>query len=301
MPIPDFQTIMLPLLQYFSDEKEHSIREAADYIANKFNLTVEERRELLSSGKQPVINNRVAWDKTYLLKANLLTSPRRGYSVITVDGLNTLKKNPARIDIAFLDKFPSFIEFRTIKKETVNEPQEIDPKQIEKSTPDELMDQGYHSIHASLTQDLLDKLRGVDPYFFEEVVGTLLTAMGYGRFEPTPGSGDDGIDGIVYQDKLGLDKIFFQAKRYAEGNTVPAMAVRDFVGTLDLHGVNKGIFITTSRFPKDTSTILKKTQKNIILIDGSKLANLMIESDVGVSTKKTYQIKILDSDFFLEE
>ena len=301
MPIPDFQTIMLPLLQYFSDEKEHKIREAANYISNKFDLTEEEKSELLSSGKQSVINNRVAWAKTYMLKANLLASPRRGFAVITMDGLNVLKEKPLSIDIAFLERFPSFVEFRTIKKETVNDSQQIHSKQVEKSTPDELMDQGYHSIHASLAQDLLDKLRGVDPYFFEEVVGTLLTAMGYGRFEPTPGSGDDGIDGIVYQDKLGLDKTFFQAKRYAEGNTVPAMAVRDFVGTLDLHGVNKGIFITSSRFPKDTKDILKKTQKNIILIDGPKLANLMIESNVGVSTKKTYQIKILDSDFFMED
>ncbi|OFZ38179.1 MAG: hypothetical protein A3D92_09515 [Bacteroidetes bacterium RIFCSPHIGHO2_02_FULL_44_7] len=300
MPIPDYQTIMLPLLHYFSDGKEHKNKESTEYISDKFNLSTEEKSELMQSG-QSVIYNRTAWAKTYLLKAGLLSSPKRGYAVITENGLSVLKTKPERIDILFLEKFPSFIEFRTIKKETANEPQMLESQHDEESTPDELMDKGYHSIQASLAQDLLDKLRAVDPYFFEEIVGVLLTAMGYGRFEPTPGSGDDGIDGIVYQDKLGLDKIFFQAKRYAEGNPVPATAVRDFVGTLDLHGVSKGIFITTSRFPKDTNDILKRTQKNIILIDGTRLANLMIEFNVGVSTEKTYQIKILDSDFFPED
>jgi len=162
------------------------------------------------------------------------------------------------------------------------------------------MDRGYNSINASLTQELLEKLRNVDPYFFEEVVGELLSTMGYGRFEPTPGSGDEGVDGIVYQDKLGLEKIFFQAKRYSEGNSVTARDVRDFVGTLDLHGVNKGIFITTSRFPRDTNDILKKTIKTIVLVDGPKLAKLMIEHDVGVGTQKIYKIKKIDIDFFPE-
>ncbi|PIN86516.1 restriction endonuclease [Candidatus Woesearchaeota archaeon CG10_big_fil_rev_8_21_14_0_10_44_13] len=300
MTIPDYQTLMLPLLKNISDGMEHKTKEVVNSLSNEYHLTEEEKRELLPSGQQPIIDNRIGWARTYLLKAGLLSSPRRGYIKITEKGLEVLKQKPNRVDIKFLEKFPEFIEFRTIKKETSKETVK-DKEEVEDVTPDELMEKGYNSINASLTQELLEKLRNIDPYFFEDVVGELLTVMGYGRFEATPGSGDEGIDGIVYQDKLGLDKIFFQAKRYGEGNSVSARDVRDFVGTLDLHGVSKGIFITTSRFPKDTSDILKKTPKNIILIDGPKLAKLMIEHDVGVSTQKTYKIKKIDTDFFPEE
>lgn len=300
MAIPDYQTLMLPLLKSISDGQEHKTREILNSLSNEFGLTEEERKELLPSGQQPIINNRVGWARTYMLKAGLLSAPKRGYIKITEKGLEVLEQNPDRIDVKFLEQFPEFIEFRTIKKETSKETTK-DEEEIEDITPDELMEEGYNSINASLAQELLEKLRSVDPYFFEEVVGKLLTAMGYGRFKATPGSGDEGVDGIVYQDKLGLDKIFFQAKRYGEENSVTARDVRDFVGTLDLHGVNKGIFITTSRFPRDTNDILKKTPKNIILLDGPKLAKLMIEHDVGVSTQKTYKIKRMDTDFFVEE
>lgn len=300
MAIPDYQTLMLPLLQHISDGQEHKIRDVVNSLSNEFGLTEEERKELLPSGQQPVIDNRIGWSRTYMLKAGLLSAPKRGYVKITDKGLEVLKQKIERIDIKFLEQFPEFIEFRTIKKETSKETTK-DKEEIEDVTPDELMEKGYNSINANLAQELLEKLRNVDPYFFEQVVGESLSAMGYGRFEATPGSGDEGIDGIVYQDKLGLDKIFFQAKRYGEGNSVTARDVRDFVGTLDLHGVNKGIFITTSRFPRDTNDILKKTPKNIILIDGPKLANLMIEHDVGVSTQKNYKIKKIDTDFFPEE
>jgi restriction system protein len=300
MAIPDYQKLMLPLLKSISDGQEHKTRDVVDSLSNEFGLTEEERKELLPSGQQPIIDNRIGWARTYMLKAGLLSAPKRGYIKITDKGLEILKQKPKKIDIKFLEQFPEFIEFRTIKKETSKETTK-DEEEIEDVTPDELMEKGYNSINASLAQELLEKLRNVDPYFFEEVVGELLSAMGYGRFEATPGSGDEGVDGIVYQDKLGLDKIFFQAKRYGEGNSVTARDVRDFVGTLDLHGVNKGIFITTSRFPRDTNDILKKTPKNIILIDGPKLAKLMIEHDVGVSTQKTYKIKKIDTDFFPEE
>jgi len=163
------------------------------------------------------------------------------------------------------------------------------------------MEKGYDSINISLIQDLLEKLRRVDPYFFEEIIANLLFVMGYGESTVTKKSRDGGIDGVVNQDKLGLDKIFFQAKRYKEDSLVTAKDVRDFVGTLDLNGVNKGIFITTSRFPKDTIEILGKPPKNIILIDGPKLARLMIEYNVGVSSEKKYEIKIIDSDFSPED
>ena len=300
MGIPDYQTIMLPLLNFISDGEEHKSRDVAEHISNEFNLSEEERKKLLSSGKQPIIRNRVGWARTYLLKAGLLESPKRGTVRITEKGLGVLKQNPEKINVKFLEKFPDFIEFRTLKRETSKEsPKAEDDNEGE--TPDELMEKGNNLINASLSQELLNTLRKSDPYFFEEVVGKLLSGMDYGECEITGSSGDKGVDGIVNQDKLGLDRIFFQAKRYDENNSVTARDVRDFVGTLDLQGVNKGIFITTSKFPKDTTEILKKTPKNIILIDGHKLTRLMIEHDVGVTTEKIYRVKKIDSDFFIEE
>ena len=300
MTIPDYQSLMLPLLKFLSDEQEHKTREAVEKLSDEFNLSEEERKELLPSGQQPIIDNRVGWARTYMLKAGLLSAPRRGYIKITPKGLEVLKQNPEKINVKFLEQFPDFIEFRTIKKETSKDTSK-DEEEIENVTPDELMEKGYNSINASLAQELLEKLRNVDPYFFEQIIANLLSAMGYGKSRVTKKSNDGGIDGEVNQDKLGLDKIFFQAKRYGENNSVTARDVRDFVGTLDLHGVNKGIFITTSRFPKDTHEILKKTPKNIILINGPKLAQLMIEYNIGASPEKVYEIKRIDSDFFPEE
>lgn len=298
MPIPDYQTIMLPLLKSLVDGQEHRFRDVVEHISNEFNLSEDERKELLPSGKQVIITNRVGWARTYLLKAGLLKSQKRGYIKITDNGLEILKRKPERIDVKFLEQFPGFIEFRAIKRETSKD---YPNAENEGATPDELMERGNNLINASLAQDLLDRLRQNDPSFFEEVVGVLLSSMGYGKCKITGGSGDRGVDGIVNQDKLGLDRIFFQAKRYDENNSVTARDVRDFVGTLDLHGVNKGIFITTSRFPRDTKEILGKTPKNIILIDGPELASLMIEHDVGVTTEKIYRAKKIDLDFFPEE
>jgi restriction system protein len=299
MPIPDYQAIMLPLLKYLSDRQEHNIRDVINHISNEFDLSAEERKEPLPSGKQPVISNRVGWASTYMKKAGLINSPSRGQVIITERGLDVLRKNPPKINVKFLEKFPEFIEFRVLKKDDSGKAKpEID---ADEQTPDELMEKGSKLINASLVQELLSKLRECDPYFFEKVVGKLLSNMGYGDCTITPGSGDKGVDGIVSQDKLGLERIFFQAKRYGEGNYVTAHDVRDFVGTLDLHGVNKGIFITTSRFPKDTEANLQKTPKHIILVEGPRLAQLMIEHDVGVSTEKIYKIKKIDSDFFIED
>lgn len=300
MAIPDYQSLMLPLLKFLSDEQEHKTREAVVKLSDDFELSKEERKELLPSGQQPIIDNRIGWARTYMLKAGLLSSPKRGYIKISSKGLEVLKQNPEKINVKFLEQFPDFIEFRTIKIETSKDMTK-DEDEIEDVTPDELMENGYNSINASLAQELLEKLRTIDPYFFEQVIANLLSAMGYGKSTVTKKSGDGGIDGEVNQDKLGLDKIFFQAKRYGENNSVTARDVRDFVGTLDLHGVNKGIFITTSRFPKDTKDTLNRTPKNILLIDGPKLARLMIEYNVGVSSEKIYEIKKIDSDFFPEE
>lgn len=299
MAIPDYQTIMLPLLKFAGDKQEHSLREAINYLASEFNLNEEEMNELLPSETQKVFDNRVGWARTYMKKAGLLIDPQRGYFKIAERGLNLLKENLDKIDIKLLGQFPDFVEFRKLKKTTTKE--KVSKGQIEGETPDELIEKGHKLIKASLALELLTKLRDSDPYYFEKIIGNLLAAMGYGKFKGTPKSGDKGIDGIVYQDKLGIDRIYFQAKRYKENNNVPARDIRDFVGTLDIHGVNKGIFITTSNFPRDTKSVLEKTPKHIVLIEGKKLANLMIEYDVGVTTEKTYKIKKIDLDFFTDE
>jgi restriction system protein len=300
MPIPDYQTLMLPLLISLKDGKEHNVRELIKFLSNQFELSEEERNELLPSGKQPIIDNRIGWARTYMKKAGLLEDPKRGYVKITDKGLEVLEQNPDIINIKFLGKFPKFVEFRAIKKEKTQAIKQ-DIEETDERTPDELMEKGSNMINSNLIEELLIKLREIDPYFFEHVVGNLLSSMGYGEFKITKRSGDKGIDGIVNQDKLGIDRIFFQAKRYGENNSVTAHDVRDFVGTLDLNGVNKGIFITTSKFPNDTEEIISKTPKNIILINGIKLAKLMIEYNVGVSNTKTYNVKKIDTDFFVEE
>ena len=299
MAIPDYQTLMLPLLKLLSDEQEYKTRELIDKLSNDYNLSEEEKRELLPSGRQRIIDNRIGWARTYLLKAGLLSAPKRGYIKITSKGLEVLKQNLEKINIKYLENFPEFIKFRTIKKETTKD--NLEDEELEDITPDELIEKGYNSINANLTQELLDKLRETDPYFFEQIIADLLSSMGYGTSKVTKKSGDGGVDGVINQDKLGLDKIYFQAKRFSENNAVSARDVRDFVGTLDLHGVTKGVFITTSKFPSNTEDILKKTPKNIILIDGPTLAKLMIEHNIGISVEKTYHIKKIDSDYFPEE
>jgi len=300
MAIPDYQSLMLPLLKFLSDKEEHKIREVIEKLSDEFNLSEEERQELLPSGQQPIINNRIGWAKTYMLKAGLLFSPKRGYIKITDKGLDVLKQNPEKIDVKYLEQFPDFIEFKTIKKEISKDITKKD-EYIENKTPDELMEEGYGLITKNLKQELLKKLRTIDPYFFEKIIANLLSAMGYGESHNTKKSGDGGIDGYVDQDKLGLDKILFQAKRYAEDNLVTSSNVRDFIGALDLEGVNKGIFITTSEFTNKANDIFEKSPKKIISINGEELAKYMIEYNIGVSLKKTFQIKEIDSDFFSEE
>lgn len=301
MSIPDYQTIMYPLLELLKSQEEKSIRQLYDEISTKFSLSDIEKTQLLPSGRQPIIENRVGWSKTYLLKAGLLESTRRGYIKITSLGIDVLKRNINRIDISYLNQFDGFKEFRTINKEEEPIIKSIDEAETIQSTPDELIDFGIKKINDSLGEELLFKLRNNPPAFFEKVVLDLLVNMGYGEGSVTGKTGDGGVDGFVHEDKLGLAKIFFQAKRYKEDNPVTASNLRDFVGTLEVNGVNKGVFMTTSRFPRDSENVISKTQKSIVLIDGPKLVNLMIEYNVGVSTIKTILVKRIDNDFFLDE
>lgn len=308
MTVPDFQSIMLPLLRYLEDGHEHAYRETVDYICSEFKLTEEDKQETLQSG-QTIISNRVGWARTYMSKAGLIESTRRGFFKITQRGTEVLKDKPKEINSRFLRQFPEFVEFQTIKDKIVKKEPGVQirnslsktEREVEDITPDELMENGFNSIQASLSQELLTTLRSNSPSFFEKVVLKLLSNMGYGEGRVTGKSGDGGVDGFISQDKLGLDKIFFQAKRFGENIPVSASMLRDFIGTLEVNGVNKGVLMTTSRFPKDAIKVISGTHKSIILVDGPKLVQLMIDFNIGVSTVKTYEIKRIDSDFFIEE
>ena len=304
MAIPDYQTLMLPLLKFLDDNQERNVREAIEHLCSEFKLTEQEKQELLLSGQQPIIDNRIGWARTYMLKAGLIESPRRGFVKITQKGKEVLSKKPAKINIKFLEQFPAFIEFRTIKKEQGEEKSrslsEVN-KEVENITPDELIENGFNSIQVSLSQELLSKIRTNPPAFFEKLVLKLLERIGYGKGEVTGRSGDGGIDGYIYQDKLGLDKILIQAKRFGEDTPVSASMLRDFIGTLATNEANKGVFITTSKFPKDSENNISRSPKPIKLIDGTKLVKLMIDHNIGVSSTKIYEVKKIDTDFFIDE
>src|SRR3989338_780233 len=276
---------MLPLLKMAEDEQEHSIREAIDGIADLFKLSEQERKELLPSGQQYIVDNRVGWARTYLKKAGLLESPRRSYFRITDLGRDVLKKNPPRIDVKFLEQFPLFIEFRNTKKER-GEHEEQEAESSSSKTPQELLEYGYQKIRKDLSQELLGFVKQSSPRFFEKLVVELLLAMGYGGSRKDAGqaigqSGDGGIDGIIKEDKLGLDVIYLQAKRW-EG-VVGSKEIRNFVGSLVGQKANKGVFITTSGFTKDALEYVKTITHKNILIDGEMLTQLMIENGIGVS------------------
>jgi len=300
MPIPDYQSIMLPFLKFAGDKKEHSIREAIEYIANSFNLTEEERREVLPSGQQYIIDNRVGWARTYLKKAGLLESTKRSYFKITDLGLEVLQKAPKEINVKFLEQFPQFIEFRNLRREKGEEEKEESLSQ----TPQELLEYGYQRIKKNLASELLNLVKQASPRFFEKLVVELLIKMGYGGSLKDAGkaigqSGDGGIDGIIKEDKLGLDVIYIQAKRWE--NVVGSREVRNFVGSLAGQKASKGVFITTSSFTKDVLEYVKTIPHKVILVDGEMLTQLMIENDIGVSKITSYDIKKIDSDYFEEE
>jgi len=303
MPIPDYQSIMLPLLEYVKDRKERSLPEAIEHISKLFKLTEEEKHEMLPSGMQTIIENRVGWSRTYLKKAGLVESLRRGYFQITERGQEVLKQNVSRIDNKFLMQFPEFIEFHTVKKEAK---QNYSQKTITESLdPMETLENAFQHIKQSLADDLLKEVKSASPEFFEKTVLKLLRRMGYGdlvdgSMEHTGKSGDEGVDGKIKEDKLGLDVIYVQAKKWE--NTVSRPEIQKFVGALKGQNANKGIFITTSDFSGEALEYAKKIDSpKIVLIDGVTLAQYMIDHDIGVSKVKNFEIKRKDTDFFVED
>lgn len=303
--IPDYQSIMLPLLRYISDSKEHKMRNVTDGLADQLGVTEDERKELLPSGAAPVFYNRTAWAKTYLKKAGLIDSPKQGIVVITKRGLDVLKTNPNSIDVKFLKQFSEFVEFQTTKREddsaTVDQVEEVSTE-----TPEEALETAYQKIRKSLALDILNKVITLSPAFFEKLVVELLVKMGYGGSMKDAGraigkSGDEGIDGTIKEDKLGLDIIYIQAKRWQPGNVVGRPELQKFVGALAGQGAKKGIFITTSSFTREALDYAPKNETKIVLIDGQQLAQFMIDYNLGVTSVNNYEVKRMDSDYFGEE
>lgn len=304
--IPDYQSLMLPLLKLVSDGQEHKYRDLIERLALEFNITNEERKELLASGNQAIFDNRVGWAKTYLKKAGLLDSPKRATFIITELGRQTLEKNPEKIDAKFLRQFPAFMEFQNASRSNESEEGEISIIENIVQTPEENLDKAYQRIRKSLASELLNKVVELSPAFFERLVVELLVKMGYGGSIKDAGkamgkSGDEGIDGTIKEDKLGLDIIYIQAKRWKHGNVVGRPELQKFVGALAGQGAKKGIFITTSTFSKEAVEYTPRNETKIVLIDGEQLAQLMIDYNLGCTTQQVYELKKIDGDYFGEE
>lgn len=294
---------MLPYLERIRDGNEQSIAEMMDHLAHTFSLSTDELEERIPSGRQTRFYNRVTWAGSHLRHAGLVENTRRGFFRITPRGLQLLDKNLNRIDLSVLNQFPEHREFRT-KKRHSDIKSESASETSEGKTPDELMDEAYTAIREALAGDILDKVKTCSPRFFENLVVALLVQMGYGGTRQDAGeavgrSGDGGIDGIIKEDRLGLDVIYLQAKRWE--NTVGRPEIQKFAGALQGRRARKGVFITTSDFSKEARDFSSAIDNKIILIDGNELAEYMIDFSVGVSTQNTYEIKRIDSDYFVEE
>lgn len=303
MPIPDFQTIMRPLLAHLSDGLPHTISELHDKICQEFGLTPEEIAERISSGKQTVMRNRVGWARTYLNKAGLLQIPARGQAQLTERGRQALAECPDRVDVKYLNRYEEFRIFHTAKPQEQGVAAEIEPA-AEESTPEEQLEAAHKAIVKSLADELLSAIRTGSPTFFEQLVVDLMLAMGYGGSRKEAGqatqpTNDDGIDGIIKEDRLGLDTIYLQAKRWQ--NTVHRPEIDKFIGSLTRNRARKGVFITTSDFSEGARDSVKSLDMKVVLIDGQQLAELMIEHNLGVTRKDIYEVKQLDNDYFSEE
>jgi restriction system protein len=301
MPIPQFKYFIKELLLHLKDGKEHTMKEVEAALAAKFSLSESQLSQTTPSGRMTIFSNRVGWAKTYLKKAGLIDAPKKALFKITQDGQKVLAQNPEIIDPKFLEKFTSFREFQYGSGEEVVE----EESKASENTPEETMEVGYQSIVKELQNELLVNLKSQPPSFFERLVIDLLLKMGYGGYrkdagQSTGGAGDEGIDGIINEDKLGLDTIYIQAKRW-EDSVVGRPEIQKFVGALGGKHSRKGIFITTSKFTKDALDYVKGLDVKVILIDGDQLAKLMADYNVGVQVIASYEIKKIDSDYFPEE
>ncbi|MFH2107775.1 MAG: restriction endonuclease [Chrysiogenia bacterium] len=307
MAVPDYQSLMLPVLRFAGKKNdETSTGEAVEALAKELNLTDEDMKEMLPSGIQSTLVNRVSWVATYMKKAGLLEATRRGYFKITSRGQDLLKKQPKVINVKLLRQYPEFIEFQQLKGTRRGEKVSSSDgtPDISAATPSEALETAYENLRDELGDELLARLKKSSPSFFERAVVELLVKMGYGGSRADAGkaigrSGDGGIDGIIKEDRLGLDVVYIQAKRW-DTNSVGRPDVMQFAGALQAQKANKGIFITTSRFSNEARNYVSQIGSKIVLIDGEQLTNLMIENDIGVSTVSLYPVKKIDMDYFDE-
>lgn len=304
MAVPDFQTIMLPLLQMMADGREYSLTEMLEALGSKFALSDVDLSERIPSGRQTRLYNRVCWATTHLKKAAIIENTRRGYFRITPRGTALLNQKIERIDLPLLGTFPEYIEFKNLSRPKEEKPVSAGSVNEDGKTPDELLYDSYQTIRETLATDILESVKSCSPLFFERLVVELLVKMGYGGTLEDAGqavgrSGDGGIDGIIKEDRLGLDAIYLQAKLWE--NTVGSPEIQKFAGALQGRRAKKGVFITTSEYSKGARDFAGSIENKIILIDGVELADLMIDYNVGVSVSVNYEIKKIDSDYFIEE
>ncbi len=303
MGIPEFQSFLLPVLQFAGDGNVHTVRESIEQAARHFHLTDEDMRELLPSGTQRRLDNRVNWACSYLKQAQLVETAGRGKFRITPRGADVLRQGLSRIDINFLEQFAEFTEFRTRSRPQVDQGKEVTLVDQE-HTPEELLEASFQNLRQQLARELLERARKCSPQFFEQLVVELLVAMGYGGSRQDAGQAvgqarDGGVDGIIKEDKLGLDAVYIQAKRWE--STVGRPVVQEFAGSLEGHRARKGVLITTSTFSQDAKEYVTRIEKRIVLIDGEQLAQLMIEHGIGVTEVANYSVKRVDQDYFGEE
>ncbi len=302
MTVPDYQTLMLPVLQVARDGNEHTISDVVQILADSFQLSTEDRNELLPSGQQFRFDNRVHWARSYLKQAGLLQNTGRGKFRITERGFSVLESNPSFINQSFLQQFPEFLEFKNRTNKTEVTVEEIEQETTQ--TPEEILESSYQSLRNKLVQDILERIMTCSPRFFERLVVDLLVRMGYGGSRKDAGraigqSGDGGVDGIINEDRLGLDVVYIQAKRWE--STVGRPVVQAFAGSLEGFRAKKGVMITTSSFSRDAMDYVGRIEKKIVLIDGEQLAQFMIDYEVGVAEVVTYTVKRVDLDYFDEE
>lgn len=303
MAVPDFQSLMMPLLRLAADGQEHSLAEARESLAAQFELSDRDREEPLPSGRQSKFSNRVAWAKSYLQQAGLLLSPRRGHFQLSDRGRDVLKNAPPRIDIKFLEQYPEFVEFRTPKGDVAPMPSPTPSSTPEPETPEEALEAAHLRMRVGLASELLGRVKEASPQFFERLVVELLLKMGYGGSRRDAGqaigrSGDEGIDGVISEDRLGLDVVYLQAKKW--DGTVGRPEIQRFVGALHGKRAKKGVFITTGAFSAEAVAYVDHIDPKVVLIDGRRLTELMIDFDLAVNTAATYSVKRLDSDYFEE-
>jgi len=298
MGLPDYQSCMLPILKILGDGQDHHVRELTERVADEFGLTDSQRQERLPSGQQTIIANRVGWSKSYMKQAGLVASPKRGIVRITSEGQAALRESPKSVDVEFLRRFPSFVEFEQRSATAVTPTSDA---AMQTATPEESLETSYLALRKQLAEDLLERVRQCSSQFFEQLVVDLLVAMGYGGSLTDAGlaigrSGDGGIDGIIKEDKLGLDVVCIQAKRWER--TVGRPEVQAFAGSMEGFRARKGVMLTTASFSRDAEDYVTRIERKIVLIGGRQLAQLMIDHDIGVATARNYVIKRLDSDYF---